>query len=573
MKPVWDIRQPDPELVREVSAALGNDPLAAVLLVNRGIISPKAARAFLNPSLSQIQPPQNLKDVKRAAERIATALKQGEKILVFGDYDVDGVTATVLLLEFLRDAGARVAYYIPHRRHEGYGLQVRHIEAVAIPGDYGLIITVDCGIGSHAAIAAAMARGIDVIVTDHHLPSDDLPEAVAVVNPKRRDCHSGLDHLAGVGMAFYLLIQLRARLRQDGFWKTRGEPDLRTGSDLVALGTIADMVPLIRENRAFTRIGLQYLSTGQRPGLAALMDIGRVKAATVDTDDIAFRLAPRINAAGRMAHASLAVELLITQDRQQAVRLAEQLDALNRERQGAESEMVEAIIQEIEKNPQYRGQPAILMRSSNWHEGVIGIAAARLAQRFAKPVALLNQDGDQLRGSTRSIPGVDIFIALKACDDLLQAYGGHAMAAGLRLEVSNWEAFHRRLLEQIERGRPQAHPRPHLAIDMELALTDVTMDLVGLLDRLRPFGQAVPEPLFMARDIAIVNTQLLGGRHRRMALRPRGNAAGRPVGAIQFNLAPDGQSTPHQFDKVAFHVRRDYWNGGGIQLLVVATEP
>ena len=573
MKTIWDIQQPDPDRVADLRRQLGLNPLAATLLVNRGIRSVDSARRFLNPSLSAIKAPPEVKDIQNAAGRIALALSANEKILIFGDYDVDGVTGTAILLDFIGQAGGRVAYYIPHRRTEGYGLQARHISTVAARGAFKLIITVDCGISSHAAVEAANRSGIDVIITDHHTPPEGpLPPALAVVNPKRHDCPACLEHLAGVGMAFYLLIQLRTHLRETGFWQARPEPNLKQFCDLVALGTVADMVPLVNENRTFTQTGLQLMAASRRPGLVALMAASRIEPRYIEADDISFRLAPRINAAGRMDYAGLAVDLLTTDDPQKALKLARRLDDLNRERQATEQDIVDQIVALLERDPQILARPAILMRGSDWHEGVLGIAAARLMRRYAKPVILVAGRGNKARGSGRSLPGIDIFALLQECADLLDAYGGHARAVGMTIAVDRWEAFCQRFWQRLEARTEAAVPGHRLDIDMEVALDAVDQELFDTLAMLKPFGETVPEPVFMARDVEIVSQQIVGGKHRRMRLRSSQGNARRALTAIQFNIADDRRlpARPHQ---IAFHVRRHTGNGAdGHQLQIIATE-
>jgi single-stranded-DNA-specific exonuclease len=573
MDTLWEIQTPDPDQVAQLAQALAISPLAATLLVNRGIVSVEAARRFLNPALSAIQAPPAVRDIENAAARIARALTKGEKILIFGDYDVDGVTGTAILLDFIGQAGGRAAHYIPHRRLEGYGFQVRHIQDVVLPGQFTLVITVDCGISSHAAIETAHRNNIDVIVTDHHTPADGpLPSALAVVNPKRDDCPACLEHLAGVGMAFYLLIQLRAHLRRTGFWNGRPEPNLKDLCDLVALGTVADMVPLVDENRTFTLTGLRLMTDSRRPGLRALMESSRIEPRHIEADDISFRLAPRINAAGRMAHADLAVDLLTTSDPETARKLARRLEDLNHARRKTEQAIVEEIIERVERNPREKTRPAILMRGSDWHEGVLGIAAARVMRRYAKPVILVAGRDDLARGSGRSLPGIDIFKLLQECADLLQAFGGHALAAGLTITIDRWDAFRRRFWEQLE-SLTAAGPFQHrLPIDMEMPLEAIDQHLFNTLATLKPFGESVPEPVFLARDIEIVSQQTVGGKHRRMRLRSRNGTAGKVFAAIQFNVAGD-QKLPARLRQIVFHVRRHTWNGAnGHQLHIIATQ-
>jgi len=571
MRLIWDILEPDPALVQQLATALGIDPMVAAVLINRRITSPEAANAFLAPSLHDIKPPQAIMDIEKAAARLVQALKTEEEILVFGDYDVDGVTATALLLDFLRTAGGRVSHYIPHRQKEGYGLRASHIHGRILPGGYRLVITVDCGISSHDAVLAAASEGIDIIITDHHQPSAHLPEAVAVINPKRDDCAAGLDHLAGVGMAFYLLIELRRQLRSTGFWHDRAEPNLKQFCHLVALGTIADMVPLVEENRAFIRAGLAGMAS--HPGIKALMDVSRVTPERIETEDVAFRLAPRLNAAGRMAHANLALRLLTTQSARRAKRIARTLDRLNLRRQQTEKTIADQIRQRIENRPDILDRRALIMAANDWHEGVLGIVAARFAREYSRPVILLTQKGNRLRGSARSIPGIDLYGLLSLCGVHLDHFGGHAMAAGLTLQADQLAAFERHLLSILaEQTRPEDYLH-RLIIDAEIDLRQISTRLLDQLESLQPFGQAIPEPLFLVRDIAIESQRVVGGHHRQFTLRPHHQASGTRYQAIQFNIDPD-QGPPTHFNRLAVHLRWNRWNGAKRpQLMVVATDP
>jgi len=570
MTMIWDILEPNPAAVQRLAAALAIDPLVAAVLVNRSITSIASAQAFLTPSLGAIKPPGAIKDIERAAERVVMALKAREKILIFGDYDVDGVTATALLLDFLRTVGACVSHYIPHRRKEGYGLQVRHIRERIVPAGYRLIITVDCGISSHDAVQAAAAEGIDVIITDHHLPPKRLPGAVAVINPKREDCRAGLDHLAGVGMAFYLLIELRRQLRAGHFWQNRPEPNLKQFCNLVALGTIADMVPLVEENRAFIRAGLQSMTA--RPGIKALMAASRIPSDRVASDDVAFRLAPRLNAAGRVAHASLALRLLTTDNPRHAERMARTLDRLNTRRQQMEAGIVDQIQHRIEGQPDLLDRQALILAEKDWHEGVLGIVAARLARQHTRPVILLTRSGSQVRGSARSVPGIDLYRLLASCETCLDHFGGHAMAAGLTLSVDRLADFEEQLLTNLAGQTQPEDFRKHLTLDAEITLDQISSHLLDQLESLQPFGQATPEPLFLARDVGVDTHRLVGGHHRQMVLQSRNQtAAGYP--AIQFNIDPS-QDPPARFARLAFHARWNRWNGSKRpQLVVVATVP
>lgn len=571
MTTIWDIHEPDPAAVRHLAAALAVEPLVAAVMINRRITTVEAARSFLVPSLTTIRPPGTIKDIAKAAGRLVDAVTAKEKILVFGDYDVDGVTATALLLIFLRAIGARVSHYIPHRRREGYGLREDHIRKRVLPGKYSLVITVDCGISSHEAVRLASAASVDVIITDHHQPSSRLPEALAVINPKRDDCGAGLDHLAGVGMAFYLLIELRRQLRRQGFWQDRLEPNLKALCDLVALGTVADMVPLVEENRVFVHAGLPAMAS--RPGIKALMDISRVASNRIGSDDIAFRLAPRLNAAGRVAHANLALRLLTTGSPHRAKRIARTLDRLNGRRQAMEADIFHQVQKRIEAQPSLLDRPALVMAERNWHEGVLGIVAARLARDFIRPVILLAHDGTMARGSARSIPGIDLYRLLATCEKHMEGYGGHAMAAGLTLPFDNLHDFEEQLmLVLMERTQPEDfHQR--LTLDAEIELHQIAPRLLDQLESLQPYGQAVPEPLFMARDVLVDTHRVVGKHHRQMTLRSRNQTENFSLPAIQFNIDPN-QPPPQAYKRLAFHMRWNRWNGSRRpQLLVIATDP
>lgn len=568
MQKQWHLMQPDEHIVRNLSRDLGCSPLIAALLVNRQLQTAEAADHFLNPSFSHIRSPFALKDMKVAVNRLLKAVTEREKILIFGDYDADGVTATALLYEFFKQAGSPVSYYIPHRIREGYSLQPGHIRELALPRNFRLIVTADCGSASTAAIEAARRHGIDVIVTDHHQISDPPPAALAVINPHRRDCNAGFDHLAGVGVAFCLLICLRKNLRDHHFWAGRREPNLKRLCDLVALGTVADIVPLRDENRVFTHAGLDVIRSGGRSGLAALIRQSRLNLNHTDAADIAFRLAPRINAAGRMDHAAGAVDLLTADDPGSAARLAQQLDTLNSDRQQAEQLIIEDILTNIEKNPGLLEPHGLVLAGTDWHQGLLGIAASKIVERFYKPVALISIGNGIAKGSARSIAGFDLFRGLTTCSRHLNAFGGHEMAAGFSLPPENIDAF-RHAFDQAARSMttPQDYI-PKLAIDLPLGLADITPSLLDEIAGLNPFGTGNPEPLFMATDVRIAASRIVGQNHRKMMLYQKGDAPETTVEAIQFNVPPDALDAG-AFARIVFHLRWNHWNGRRTPQLVV----
>jgi single-stranded-DNA-specific exonuclease len=559
MKKQWHTLSPDIDAVERLCRALQCHPAIATILVNRGIVASKDASDFLEPSLKQLGSPFSIKDMDTAVHRIATAIKRDEKILIFGDYDVDGVTATAILLDFFQYVGAKVSYYIPHRVKEGYGLQSRHIATVAIPNRINLIVTVDSGSGSYDAVKAANAAGIDIIITDHHIISETMPPAVAVVNPKRPDCSSGLDDLAGVGVAFYLLICLRKKLRDLNFWQDRIEPNLKSLCDLVALGTLADMVPLVAENRVLTRAGLDILHSNRRPGLNALLRTCGVKKHSFDADVMVFGLAPRLNAAGRMDHASVAVELLMTADNKSARQIANLLDKMNQKRRSIENEIFAQIKEQLNNRPNLLQKNILVFASQGWHLGVLGIVAARIVQKYFRPAVLITAIDGIGKGSARSIPGVDIYEGLLACADDLETLGGHSMAAGLKIKPEKIEQFQKKLDNAVGRMIEQADNVPKIYIDYELCFDDMSAPLIDEIESLKPFGTGNPEPLFLARNIDVVSSKIVGGNHRRMVLKQSSGRTGTKFNAIHFNI-DSSISLKERYDLIAFRLRWNRWN-------------
>jgi single-stranded-DNA-specific exonuclease len=572
MKRQWQLLEPDPAVVRSLTHRIDCSPLVARLLAIRGIASTDQAGLFLNPSLGHLAPPSALSGINRATQRIHRALVNDEKIHVFGDYDADGITATALLTTFLKRCGARVGYTIPHRMADGYGLGSGFVARRAVPAGVGLIITADCGTGSAEAIRTARQAGIDTIVTDHHPASEPPAEAVAVINPTLCGGDVDLAHLAGVGVAFYLAVALRAYLRERGFWKHRPEPNLKRLCDLVAVGTVADVVPLIAENRILTGAGLQLIGTNPRPGLEALMRLSGSTGGPVDTETIAFRLAPRLNAAGRLVHARMACQLLMTGDHQKAARLAAALCRLNDRRRSLEAQLLASIDRRLSTRPDLTQGPALVVHGERWHEGLLGIVAARLAQRFHRPTLVISTRNGIGKGSGRSVAGIDLAAALQQCDDLLDRYGGHPLAAGVALPTANIAAFTARLQAAVIRLQAGGGPQATLRLDAAVGLETITADLMTDLDRLGPFGQGNPLPLFMDTDVRVQACRGVGTRHRRMTLAPEAGPH-RQFQAIQFNVGQAGQP-PNRFEKIAYRPQWNYWNGKKqLQLIVEATIP
>ncbi len=568
MKKHWHIFDPDPPKVKELSRRLNCHPVTAMVLMNRGIYTVAAARDFLSGSLNNIRPPFSLKDMNAAINRIYAAITGKEKILIFGDYDVDGVTATVILLNFLQYTGADVSYYIPHRVTEGYGIQPRHISRYARPHKIDLIITADCGSGSHQAVVAAKKSGIDMIITDHHTLSENIPPALAVINPKRRDCPAGLENLAGVGVAFFLLICLRAHLRDKGFWQERPEPNLKNYCDLVALGTIADMVPLVEENRILCKTGLKVIKKGRRPGLAALLEASGIQNDALDADDIAFRLAPRLNAAGRMDHAARSVELLTAKDMELAGKTAQTLELLNQKRRQLEKAIFGDIQRFLENNSSLLRRRSLVLSGQGWHAGVLGIVASRIVNAYYRPAILIATRDGMGMGSGRSVEGLNLYDALEACKAHLENFGGHSMAAGLKLREENITAFQNAFEGVIQHTSRPEDLIPSIRIDYELDFAAITDVLVDELEALMPFGAGNPEPLFMASNVTVVSSKIVGKNHRRLVLRQPSSLNSPVLHCIHFNV--DSQASQKtNFSQMIFKLRWNRWKESKTTQLVI----
>lgn len=556
----WNILQPRAEVVSRLCAHLSCSPFLASLLANRDIDSPALADHFLDPSFHHLSDPSAMKDMDTAVRRIYDAILSHERILIFGDYDVDGVTAAVLLTEFLNTAGAKASFYIPHRETEGYGLKPGHIRNPCIANNINLIITVDCGSSSHEAVSMATRAGIDVIITDHHTISTSMPEALAVVNPKRCDCPSGAGNLAGVGVAFFLVISLRKYLRDQGFWAFRKEPNLKNACDLVALGTVADMVPLTGSNRIFVKGGTDLIHSGPRPGIQSLIEITGIQRSFLNTEDIAYKLAPLLNAAGRMAHAKTAADLLLTCDSQKALGLAETLNVLNRKRRAAEQRVLDEIHLRLQNKPELLHASALVMADTAWPAGILGIAASRLVHQYFRPVILISTQNGTGRGSARSIPGFDLYQGLKVCSDTLIGFGGHAMAAGLEVSTERIPEFKGRFLRMADSRISPEQLVPEIDIDVALNLQDITPALIDEIESLKPYGTGNPEPVFLATNIQIVSSGIVGQNTRRMTLKPVNQSSGPGISAVQFN-ADSLLPIKSQIREMVYRLRWNFWKG------------
>ena len=561
MKKDWQILQPDIQSVKTLCDILKCHRITATLLVNRKIDTAESALKFLNPSLNNLRSPFSIKDMDTAVRRIYKAIKNAEKILVFGDYDVDGITSTSILLNFLQNAGADVHYYIPHRAKEGYSLQTTHISDYAIPYKINLIITVDCGSGSHDAVKTAQDTGIDVIITDHHIISKRLPEAFAVINPKRRDCATGFDNLAGVGVVFVLIICLRKYMRDMNFWQDRPEPNLKNICDLVAIGTVADSVPLLDENRIFANAGIQVIKTeNNRPGISALLKICHIENSYINSEDIAFKIAPRLNAPGRMEHGKLSVEILTTENLDDAAQMARSLNDLNMLRRDIEHKIINDLHAYLAENPCELEKRSLVLSAGDWHEGVLGIVASRLVDNYFRPVVVISTKNGIGKGSARSIPGFDLYEGLSACSDDLVQFGGHSMAAGLKIKLKNIERFKTNFDNAVAAVIKPSDFTAKLSIDCELGFDDISDRLIDEIESLAPFGNSNPEPLFIAKNVEVFSSKIVGKNHRSMLLKQSVGKMPKIFNAIHFNALTNA-SLKDNFDRIAFRLRWNRWNG------------
>jgi single-stranded-DNA-specific exonuclease len=506
MKFRWSLAPPQPLLAGQLAAQLKIPPLLAQCLLNRGFSEPSAIENFLQPRLKNLADPFLLPNMAAAVERLFRAREQNESLVIFGDYDVDGVTSTALLVEVLRSLGWKVGFYLPNRMDEGYGLSADGVENCLKKHPATLLLAVDCGSTAVETISRLRSQGVDVIVLDHHQVSNPAPEAVALVNPQlqsREQANGGPSarfcELCSAGLAFKLAHALVKHGRGTGL-AGAAEFDLRPLLDLVALGTIADLVPLTGENRILVTAGLQRLNATQRPGLVALKQVAQCQA-QLGTYEVGFRLGPRLNAAGRLETAEESLHLLLARDLAVAMPIAQNLDSRNRERQKIERIIVEEVIGVVKSKFDPQTDFVIVEGQLLWHIGVVGIVASRVLQQFYRPTIILGGEGGEWRGSGRSIAGFDLAAALRECDDLLVRHGGHAMAAGLSLQPEKIDALRQRLNELARRALKPEDLRPLLRLDAEAGLDEMSLDLLGELACLKPTGQGNPPVQFCSRGV------------------------------------------------------------------------
>ena len=521
MNKKWEFYNSDEELIKKIAEKHNVSELLATVLVNRGIIKDKEIDVFLNPTRKDFHNPYLMPDMSLAVDRIIKAIENQEKTMIYGDYDVDGITSITVLSKFLKERGLETGFYIPNRLDEGYGLNKKAIKKIADEG-YKLIITVDCGISGTEEVEYAYELGMEVIITDHHEPLEELPEAVAIIDCKRKDSKYPFGSLAGVGVAFKLIQAISIKLELE-------EKEYLKYLDIVCIGTISDIVPLIDENRVIAKLGLKLVEQTKSQGLKALLKAASYKE--INSSAVSFGIAPRINACGRMGHAADALKLFLTENIVEANNITSVLEKYNRERQDIERKIFEQAIDKIETNKLDKNN-AIVIGEEGWHHGVIGIVASKITDLYYKPSILICFEGESGKGSGRSIPGFDLHEALCDSSNYLEKYGGHEMAVGLSLEKSKFNEFK----EKFEDIAQKANIEEFVSVvnlDKEITLKDLSVENIQSLKLLEPFGEANKTPIFIYRNLKIDSIRALSeGKHLKLTLKD-GNSI---INAIGFNM-------------------------------------
>lgn len=494
MEKNWKIKElGNPVTVEHLSQVLGIDKVLANLLVQRGIKTFDEAKAFFRPDLAHLHDPFLMKDMDKAIDRIDKALKNKEKILVYGDYDVDGTTAVALVYAFLKRFTSDIDFYVPDRYHEGYGVSFKGIEYAAI-NNFSLIISLDCGIKAVEKVALAKSRGVDFIVCDHHYPGDIIPDAVAVLDPKRPDCNYPYKELSGCGVGFKL-IQAFSQKNNLAFEEL--EPFL----DLVAVSIASDIVPINGENRVLTYFGLKRLSESPRNGLKSVIKTAGIENKEITVDDIVFKIGPRINAAGRIESGKNAVELLIAEDETYAFSMSEKINAFNNTRKSIDTNITTEAMKLIANSPEMKGLYSTVLYNPLWHKGVIGIVASRLIESYYRPTVILTESNGFATGSARSVDGFDLYQAIDACSDLLENFGGHMFAAGVTLKPENVSKFRERFEEFVSNNIKKDQLVPSIEIDGQMELKEISPKFYRILKQFQPFGPANMSPIFLTKNV------------------------------------------------------------------------
>jgi single-stranded-DNA-specific exonuclease len=549
----WIVRRQDASHAASLARVLDISPILAALLISRGYDTESSARSFLTPRYEHIHEPYLMLGMREAVARLEQAIDNGESILIYGDYDVDGTTGTAVLLRALKLLGARTGYHVPHRFTEGYGIQQAALEK-AVKDGYKLVVSVDCGIRAHGPLYWARDNGLDVIITDHHLPDADegSPPAYAVLNPNQAGCTYPDKHLAGVGVAFKLV---HALFREHG-----RESQVAAFLKLVAIGTVADVAQLVGENRAIVALGLKDLAKASNPGLRALIEVaGCGDGKGMTAYDLGFRIGPRINAAGRMDAAKAVVELFDTRDADVARHLAMHLDTRNEERKVVQQQIIDLAVAELSDVTKSTSHVAVIA-GEGWHRGVIGIAASKIAERINRPCVVFSIEGDIAHGSGRSIQAYHLLDGLTTCADLFEKFGGHSHAAGITIKPDRIDQFRARLNEHAA-SRLSAEDLEHsVTIDLELNAEDITFPLTKELESLEPYGAGNPRPVFVTRGLRSLSDPIvMKDRHLKMRLAGANN---RPIEAIWWHCVEPGEQTPQLNGSIelAYTIETSLWN-------------
>jgi single-stranded-DNA-specific exonuclease len=526
MQTKWEMVESRPhEEIDSLSKSSNIPYTVARVLMNRGIDTPESVEQFFSPSASHLHDPYLMRDMDKAVERIIRALEKRERIAIYGDYDVDGITSASMLYLFLKDLGGDVVPYIPDRQNEGYGISELGILELQKSGA-SLIVSVDCGITSVKEAQFATSRGLDLIITDHHEPGVTIPEAHAICDPKREGCGYPFKELSGVGVAYKIAQGIIARLKLDAEYAEKY-------LDLVALGSAADIVPLIGENRVFVKLGLEKINNQPEVGVSSLIEIASLKSGKIEVGDIVFGIAPRINAVGRLGSALRAVKLLTTRDKVVSREIAHVLEEENRRRKDIDNTTLEEAMAEIAQTIDTTACRSIVLSRNGWHPGVIGIVASRLIERFYRPTVMITVENGVGKGSARAIAKFDIYLALKACSDLLLQFGGHKYAAGLTIAEDNIPEFTRRFEQVCRETIPEEDLIPKIKIEGEISLDEITPEVVATLKRFAPFGPKNNRPNFFSRGLDIIEApRIVGTNH----LKFRAGQGGVSFEAIGFNL-------------------------------------
>ena len=521
MNKKWEIYQTNEEKVEELQEKYKLNRLLSTLLTNRGITKEAEITKFLNPKRSDFYDPFGMPDMENAVERILKAIENKEQIIIYGDYDVDGITSVTVLKSFLEERGLHVGVYIPNRLEEGYGLNKKAVEHIA-EQKYSLMITVDCGISAVEEVEYANQLGIETIITDHHEPGNELPKALAVVNAKRKDNQYQCRNLAGVGVVFKLIQAIGIKMGLE-------EKEYLKYLDIVCIGTISDIVPLTDENRVIVKLGLRLVEQTRNMGLKSILQASGYNK--IDSITISFGIAPRINACGRMGHQDEALKLFLSKDINEVNELTQKLNEYNKTRQEIEKRIFEDATIQIEQNGLANKNTIVLM-GENWHHGVIGIVASKITEMYFKPSILLCEEGECGKGSGRSVPGFDLYEALTECKESIDKFGGHAMAVGINVKKEKLEEFKEKL-EQISKEKNIEEIVPILKIDAQISLDEINKEMVNSLKELEPFGEENKNPLFVFKNLKIDSIRALSeGKHLKLTLKDNKNI----VNAIGFNL-------------------------------------